>query len=39
MRNGRRVVIETQRKRFRGDRATVREAAVRHALRRLYSMA
>ena len=39
MRNGRRVVIETQRKRFRGDRAAVREAAVRHALRRLYSMA
>ena len=39
MRNGRRVVIETQRKRFRGDRAAVRDAAVRHALRRLYSMA
>ena len=39
MRDGRRVVIETQRKRFRGDRAAVREAAVRHALRRLYSMA
>jgi nicotinamide-nucleotide amidase len=38
-RDGRRVVIETQLKRFRGDRAAVRDAAVRHALRRLYSMA
>ena len=39
VREGRRVRVETERKRFRGDRAAVREAAVRHALRRLYSMA
>jgi nicotinamide-nucleotide amidase len=36
---GRAAQVGTVVKRFRGDRAAVREAAVRFAMRRLYSMA
>jgi nicotinamide-nucleotide amidase len=38
-RDGRGARVGTVVKRFRGDRAAVREAAVRFAIRRLYSMA
>lgn len=38
-RAGRGARVETVRKRFRGDRQTVRRKAVEFALRRLYSMA
>ena len=38
-RDGRGARVGTAVKRFRGDRAAVREAAVRFAIRRLYSMA
>ncbi|MFM7708586.1 MAG: CinA family protein, partial [Gammaproteobacteria bacterium] len=36
---GRAATVEAVRKRFRGDRDTVRRKAVEFALRRLYSMA
>jgi nicotinamide-nucleotide amidase len=36
---GRAAAVEAVRKRFRGDRETVRRKAVEFALRRLYSMA
>jgi nicotinamide mononucleotide (NMN) deamidase PncC len=38
-RAGRGAAVEAVRKRFRGDRETVRRKAVEFALRRLYSMA